>query len=79
MSVKVIALDADMIHHWLRLQVFLVDNAFTHTHRLTATISFGALAILVLLRKIKFTFKRYWWIYRIPEVLLVVVVSTGKC
>ena len=65
-------------HSTLEKAVFLIDNAFLHTHHLTATISFSALAILVFLRRIKQTFKQYWWIYRIPEVLLVVVISTGE-
>jgi hypothetical protein len=64
-------------HSTLEKLVFLVDNALTHTHYLTATISFSALAILVILRRFKLMFKQYWWIYRIPEVLLVVVVSTS--
>ncbi|KAH9888425.1 sulfate anion transporter [Cubamyces lactineus] len=55
---------------------FLVENVFTHAHRLTALISFGALAVLVGMRAIKRAGKRYWFIYRLPEVFIVVVVST---
>ncbi|EKM53615.1 uncharacterized protein PHACADRAFT_176024 [Phanerochaete carnosa HHB-10118-sp] len=63
-------------HSTLDKLIFLIDNAFTHAHHLTTVVSFGALAILVLLRKIKQCFPRYWFIYRLPEVFLVVVVST---
>ncbi|KAI0333331.1 sulfate anion transporter [Cubamyces sp. BRFM 1775] len=55
---------------------FLVENVFTHSHRLTALISFGALAVLVGMRTLKRAGKRYWFIYRLPEVFIVVVVST---
>lgn len=65
-------------HSTLEKMVFLVDNAFTHTHRLTALVSFTALAILVTLRKLKVACKRWWFIYRLPEVFLVVVISTSK-
>ncbi|KAK7691301.1 hypothetical protein QCA50_004695 [Cerrena zonata] len=63
-------------HSTLEKMVFLVDNVFTHTHRTTAIISFAALLTLVLMRSFKNAFKKYWFIYRIPEVLVVVVVST---
>lgn len=56
--------------------IFIVDNLFSHTHRITAIISFSALFALVLLRSFKGAFKRYWWIYRVPEVLVVVIIST---
>lgn len=65
-------------HSTLEKIVFLVDNAFTHTHKLTAVVSFGALAVLVSLRKLKVICKRWWFIYRLPEVFLVVVISTSK-
>lgn len=65
-------------HSTLEKIVFLVDNAFTHTHKLTAVVSFSALAILVTLRKLKVICKRWWFIYRLPEVFLVVVISTSK-
>ena len=55
---------------------FLIENAFTHAHRLTTIISFGALAVLVVTRSFKQAFKKYWFIYRLPEVFIVVVVST---
>lgn len=64
-------------HSTLEKAIFLIDNAATHAHALTAIISFSALAILVTLRKAKGIFKNYWWIYRLPEVLLVVVISTS--
>ncbi len=55
---------------------FLVENAFTHAHELTTTISFGALAVLVSMRSFKQMCRKYWFIYRLPEVFLVVVAST---
>jgi hypothetical protein len=57
--------------------VFLVENVFTHAHRPTTFVSFTALFALVFLRTFKVMFKKYWWIYRLPEVLVVVVVSTS--
>lgn len=65
-------------HSTLEKLLFLVDNAFIHAHKLTTVVSFSALAILVVLRKAKQAFKGYWFIYRLPEVFLVVVVSTSK-
>ncbi|KAG6910445.1 hypothetical protein DXG01_010800 [Tephrocybe rancida] len=56
--------------------IFLVENAFTHSNARTTTISFSALAVLLILRNFKNLFKKYWFIYRLPEVLIVVVVST---
>ncbi|KAF8161461.1 sulfate anion transporter [Crassisporium funariophilum] len=55
---------------------FLIENAFTHANRLTTIISFSALFALVALRYVKNKFKGTWWIYRLPEVLIVVVLST---
>ena len=59
---------------------FLLENAATHEHRPTTFVSFGSLFILVLLRNLKHTrfVQRYWFIHRIPEVLIVVIVSTSK-
>ncbi|KAG6382042.1 sulfate transporter family-domain-containing protein [Boletus reticuloceps] len=56
--------------------LFLVEYVWTHSHKLTTLISFGVLFILIFLRFFKESFKRTWWIYRLPEVLLVVVAST---
>ncbi|KAF7350960.1 Sulfate anion transporter [Mycena sanguinolenta] len=56
--------------------LFLLEYAFTHSNITTTIISFSALAVLVGIRTIKGFFQRYWWIYRLPEVLLVVIVST---
>jgi MFS superfamily sulfate permease-like transporter len=56
--------------------VFLVMNA-KNAHIPTTFISFSSLSILVGLRWVKNKFKNTWWIYRIPEVLLVVLISTG--
>ncbi|KAI8978222.1 sulfate anion transporter [Trametes punicea] len=55
---------------------FLIENTFTHAHRLTTLISFGALAVLVCMRSFKRVCRQYWFIYRLPEVFIVVVLST---
>lgn len=54
---------------------FIVEN-LKNVNKITAVISFGALAALILFRKLKGRFTKYWWIYRLPEVLIVVVLST---
>ena len=56
---------------------FLLEHAFTRAHELTTLISFGALGVLVGFRMFKQAFKRYWFIYRLPEVFVVVVASTS--
>jgi MFS superfamily sulfate permease-like transporter len=56
--------------------LFLVEYVWTHSHRPTTLISFGVLFVLIFLRLFKESFKRTWWIYRLPEVLLVVIAST---
>jgi len=56
--------------------VFLFNNTFDNFHPHTTVISFTALIALILCRNFKNSFRKYWWIYRIPEVLLVVAVST---
>lgn len=58
--------------------IFLLRNAAENEHRPTTLISFGALAVLVALRYLKGKCRRYWFIYRIPEVLIVVIASTGR-
>ncbi|KAG6866429.1 hypothetical protein C0991_004714 [Blastosporella zonata] len=58
--------------------LFLMENAFTNSNARAATISFSVLAVLLVLRNLKNLFKKYWFIYRLPEVLIVVVVSTCK-
>ncbi|KAF9047571.1 sulfate anion transporter [Panaeolus papilionaceus] len=55
---------------------FLMEYGLTHAHALTTTISFGALFMLVAMRSFKDRFRKTWWIYRIPEVLVVVILST---
>jgi hypothetical protein len=62
----------------LEKMIFLVENVFEHFHRTTTFVSFGALLVLVFLRTAKAFFKKWWWIYRLPEVLVVVVVSTSS-
>ncbi|KAJ7125324.1 sulfate anion transporter [Mycena epipterygia] len=56
--------------------LFLVEHVIPSANAVTTLISFSALAVLVGLRMVKGAFQKYWWIYRLPEVLIVVVVST---
>jgi high affinity sulfate transporter 1 len=56
--------------------LFLVEYVWTHSHILTTIISFGVFLVLISLRVVKNYFKNTWWIYRLPEVLIVVVLST---
>jgi len=65
-------------HSTMEKFMFIVENAATHEHRPTTLISFGSLLILVILRNLKHTrlVQKYWFIHRIPEVLVVVIVST---
>ncbi|KAF8910825.1 sulfate anion transporter [Mucidula mucida] len=55
--------------------MFIVEN-LPNMNKNTAAISFGALFVLIFLRTAKRRFVKYWWIYRVPEVLVVVVLST---
>lgn len=57
--------------------VFLCEYAWSHYNKLTTIVSFGALFTLIAIRSAKNQFRKYWFIYRIPEVLLVVIASTG--
>jgi hypothetical protein len=57
--------------------LFLVEYGFTRSHRPTAFISTVALVALVMLRMLKASLRRYKWVARVPEVLIVVIVSTG--
>ena len=59
--------------------LFLLEHAIPRANVRTTIVSFSALAVLVLLRALKPPLKRYRWIYRLPEVLVVVVLSTSKC
>jgi hypothetical protein len=56
---------------------FLVEYGFTKSHSLTALVSACALAALVTLRLLKASLRQFKWITRIPEVLIVVIVSTS--
>jgi hypothetical protein len=56
---------------------FLVEYGFTKSHSLTAFVSACALVALVTLRLIKASLHRFKWIARIPEVLIVVIISTS--
>ncbi|KAJ7634760.1 sulfate anion transporter [Roridomyces roridus] len=59
--------------------LFLLEYAFTHANIRTTIVSFSALGVLIGLRAFKSKFQRYWWIYRVPEVLVVVILSTILC
>jgi len=56
---------------------FLVEHGFTQAHQLTALVSACALVSLVVLRMLKVSLRRYKWITYIPEVLIVVIISTS--
>ncbi|KAJ7727943.1 sulfate anion transporter [Mycena metata] len=56
--------------------LFLLEHVVPSANLTTTVISFSALAVLIGLRMIKGVFQKYWWIYRLPEVLIVVVLST---
>ncbi|KAF7315049.1 Sulfate anion transporter [Mycena indigotica] len=58
--------------------LFLLEHVPMANAR-TTLVSFCALAVLILLRALKGPFQRFWWIYRLPEVLVVVVLSTILC
>lgn len=55
---------------------FLVEFAFTNAHRPTFVVSACALGALVILRLLKASLRQFKWVARIPEVLIVVIVST---
>ncbi|RXW25650.1 hypothetical protein EST38_g222 [Candolleomyces aberdarensis] len=55
---------------------FIVTHAWEHANPLTTTISLLSLSTLVCLRWFKSQFQKTWWIYRLPEVLIVVGLST---
>ncbi|KAG6329805.1 hypothetical protein ID866_9285 [Astraeus odoratus] len=57
--------------------VFLMEYVWSHSHRLTTFISFGALLALMFFRAFKRYFPNTWWIYRLPEVLIAVVLATA--
>lgn len=56
--------------------LFIVEFGFTTAHYPTFIVSACALGSLVLLRLLKASLRRFKWVARIPEVLLVVIVST---
>ncbi|EMD33228.1 hypothetical protein CERSUDRAFT_118269 [Gelatoporia subvermispora B] len=64
------------LHSTLDKTVFLLEHVWTHAHRLTTVVSFGALAVLLFFRFFKRVCRKYWFIYRLPEVFIVVVCST---
>jgi hypothetical protein len=56
---------------------FLVEHGFTRSHRPTFFISACALVALVMLRLLKASLRRFKWVAGVPEVLIVVIVSTS--
>jgi hypothetical protein len=56
--------------------LFLVEFGFTSAHYPTFVVSACALGALVMLRLLKASLRRFKWVARVPEVLLVVIVST---
>jgi hypothetical protein len=57
--------------------LFLVEHGVTRAHRPTSFVSACALVSLVTLRMLKASLRRYKWVARVPEVLIVVIVSTS--
>jgi hypothetical protein len=57
--------------------IFLLEFSWSDHHKPTMLVSFGALLVLIFMRSLKGYFRRTWWIERLPEVLLVVVLSTS--
>lgn len=59
---------------------FLVHALVQHrAHGPTTIVSFSALGALVAIRWVKERGRRWWFVYRVPEVLVVVIVSTSAC
>ncbi|KAI6007619.1 sulfate transporter family-domain-containing protein [Pisolithus orientalis] len=56
--------------------IFLMEYIWSDAHKLTTIVSFGMLAALIFFRAFKNYFKNTWWIYRLPEVLIAVVLAT---
>lgn len=63
-------------HTTVHKAIFLIENVWTHANVNSVAISFGALGTLVIFRWFKGHFQKTWWIYRLPEVLIVVAIST---
>ncbi|KAG8929775.1 hypothetical protein FRC02_005088, partial [Tulasnella sp. 418] len=60
--------------------LFLLENAWTNTHTLTAIISFASLTCLILARIVKARLRPHFpAIFYIPEVFLFVVLATVMC
>jgi MFS superfamily sulfate permease-like transporter len=55
---------------------FLFEYGFTNAHRPTVIVSFVSLFVLIAVRNLKVYLKRWPLLYRIPEVLVLVLVST---
>jgi hypothetical protein len=65
-------------HTTLEKIIFLIENV-RHAHAPTATIAFAARRTTSTASAAKRAFKGTWWIYRLPEVLVVVISATGPC
>ena len=59
--------------------LFLVEYGFTHAHKPTVILSFASFALLVAIRNLKRFVSHIPILYRMPEVLLVVLGSTFLC
>jgi MFS superfamily sulfate permease-like transporter len=60
---------------------FVLDNVWEHGHRLTIMISMTTLGALVLIRMMKKFLqpkRGFGWVFYIPEVFIVLVMTTGK-
>jgi hypothetical protein len=55
---------------------FLLEFGFTSAHQPTFVVSACALGSLVTLRLLKASLRGFKWVARVPEVLIVVIVST---
>ena len=62
--------------------LFLIENAVAHGKRLTTIISFSSLFILIIFRFLKRRIMaigpRWKWVTYIPEIFILVVVSTSE-
>lgn len=58
--------------------IFIFQNVMPYGHRLTCFVSFGALAVVIILRLVKMRFRNHWLLRRLPDVLIVVILSTSE-
>jgi MFS superfamily sulfate permease-like transporter len=62
----------------LQKLAFVIEHVWEHANQLTTIVSLFSLSMLVTLRWFKGQFQKTWWIYRLPEVLIVVGLSTCR-